>query len=54
MGICSDAQGRVRELIGQRLDAGLRKRLGGLVGGTSGCAQLADLTADLLRLLTLT
>lgn len=53
MGICSDAQGRVRELIGQRLDAGLRKRLGGLVGGTSGCAQLADLTADLLRLLTL-
>ncbi len=53
MGICSDVQGRVRELVGQRLDAGLRKRLGGLVGGTTGCAQLYDLTADLLRLLTL-
>lgn len=53
MGICSDAQGRVRELVGQRLDVGLRKRLVGLIGGTSGCAQLYDLTADLLRLLTL-
>jgi hypothetical protein len=53
MGICSDVQGRVRALIGQRLDAGLRRRLGGLVGGPAGCAQLYDLTADLLRLLTL-
>ncbi len=53
-GICSDAQGRVRGMIGQRLDAALRKRLGGVVGGTAGCAQLYDLTADLLRLLTLT
>ncbi len=53
VGICSDAQGRVRQLLGQRMDAGLRKRLGGLVGGTSGCAQLYDLTADLLKLLTL-
>lgn len=53
VGICSDAQGRVREMVGQRLDAGLRKRLGELVGGTSGCAQLYDLTADLVKLLTL-
>ena len=53
MGICSDVQGRVREMVGQRLDAGLRKRLGQLVGGTTGCAQLYDLTADLLKLLTL-
>ncbi|HEV8307918.1 MAG TPA: DUF2889 domain-containing protein [Methylomirabilota bacterium] len=53
VGICDDAQVRVRELMGQRLDTGLRKRLGGLVGGTSGCAQLYDLTADLLRLVTL-
>ncbi len=52
LGICSDVQWRVRELVGQRVDAGLRKRLGGLVGGTTGCAQLYDLTADLLRLLT--
>ena len=26
---------------------------GGLIGGTAGCAQLYDLTADLLRLLRL-
>ena len=52
MGICSDVQGRVRELVGQRVDAGLRKRLGGLVGGVTGCSQLYDLTADLLKLLT--
>jgi hypothetical protein len=52
-GICSDPQARVRALVGERLDAGLRKRLGGLVGGPAGCAQLYDLTADLLKLLTL-
>jgi hypothetical protein len=52
MGICSDVQGRVRELIGQPVDAGLRKRLGGLIGGVTGCSQLYDLTADLLKLLT--
>jgi hypothetical protein len=52
-GICSDPQARIRELVGERLDAGLRKRLSGLVGGTTGCAQLYDLTADLLKLLTL-
>ena len=52
-GICSDPQARVRELVGQRLDAGLRQRLGSLVGGAQGCAQLFDLTADLLTLLSL-
>jgi hypothetical protein len=52
-GLCTDVQARVRDLRGQRLDAALRKRLGGLVGGPAGCAQLYDLTADLLRLLTL-
>ena len=52
-GICSEPQARVRALVGERLDAGLRKRLGGLVGGPAGCAQLYDLTADLLKLLTL-
>jgi hypothetical protein len=51
-GICSDVQGRVRSLVGQRLDAGARKRLGGLLGGPEGCAQLYDLTADLLKLVT--
>jgi hypothetical protein len=53
VGICTEPQARVRELIGQRVDATLRKRLGSLVGGTMGCAQLYDLTADLLKLLTL-
>jgi len=52
-GICSDPQARVRALVGERLDAGLRRRLGGLVGGAEGCAQLYELTADLLKLLTL-
>jgi len=52
-GICSDPQSRVRSLVGEQLDAGLRKRLGSLVGGTGGCAQLYDLTTDLLKLLTL-
>jgi hypothetical protein len=51
--ICSDPQARIRALVGERVDAGLKKRLGALVGGADGCAQLYDLTADLLRLLTL-
>lgn len=53
VGVCSEPQGRVAALRGQRVDAGLRKRLGGLVGGVEGCAQLYDLSADLLKLLTL-
>lgn len=52
-GICSEPQGRVRALVGQRVDTVLRKRLGALIGGPTGCAQLFDLTADLLKLLTL-
>jgi hypothetical protein len=52
-GICSDPQGRVQALVGQTVDAGLRRRLGTLVGGPEGCAQLFDLTADLLKLLVL-
>jgi Protein of unknown function (DUF2889) len=51
--ICSEPQRRVRTMVGQRVDGGLRKRLGQLVGGPGGCAQLYDLTADLLKLLTL-
>lgn len=53
LGICNDPQPRIARLIGQRVDAGLRKALGGLIGGSAGCAQLYDLTADLLKLLTL-
>ena len=50
-GICSEPQGRIKALIGETVDAGLRKRLSAHVGGVSGCAQLFDLTADLLKLL---
>jgi hypothetical protein len=50
-GICSEPQGKIRSLVGETVDAGLRKRLSGHVGGVSGCAQLFDLTADLLKLL---
>jgi len=50
-GICSEPQTRLRALVGERVDDGLRKRLGALVGGPTGCAQLYDLTADLLKLL---
>lgn len=53
LGICNDPQARIGRLVGQRVDAGLRKALGGLIGGREGCAQLYDLTADLLKLLTL-
>ena len=50
-GICSEPQGKITTLIGETVDAGLRRRLSARVGGPSGCAQLFDLTADLLKLL---
>jgi hypothetical protein len=52
-GICTEPQGRIRSLLGQPVDARLRKRIQTSIGGTSGCAQLYDLTADLLKLLSL-
>jgi len=52
-GICSEPQVRIHALVGERVDAGLRKRIQSLVGGEQGCAQLYDLTADLLKLLSL-
>jgi hypothetical protein len=52
-GICDEPQGRFTGLIGERVDAGLRKRIQAGLGGETGCGQLYDLTADLLRLLTL-
>jgi hypothetical protein len=51
MGICSEPQRRITTLLGERVDAGLRKRLQAALGGEGGCAQLYDLTADLLKLL---
>lgn len=53
-GICSEPQSRIELLRGQVVDGGLRKRIQGLVGGTGGCAQLFDLTSDLLKMLSLT
>jgi hypothetical protein len=50
MGICSQVQGRIDALVGESLDDGLRKRIQTHLGGVTGCAQLYDLTADLLKL----
>ena len=50
-GICTEPQGRIRSLVEQPVDALLRKRIQTLLGGSAGCAQLYDLTADLLKLL---
>ena len=52
MGICSEPQGRIDRLVGETLDDGLRKRIQTHLGGATGCAQLYDLTSDLLKLLT--
>jgi hypothetical protein len=52
-GICSEPQRRIESLRGQRVDAGLRKGIQTMLGGASGCAQLYDLTSDLLKLLNL-
>lgn len=51
MGICSEPQRRIGALLGEPVDDGLRKRIQTLLGGEGGCAQLYDLTADLLKLL---
>lgn len=52
MGICSEPQRKIQAMLGETADAGLRKRIQAHLGGESGCAQLYDLTADLLKLLT--
>jgi Protein of unknown function (DUF2889) len=51
LGVCSEPQRRFASLIGERVDRELRKRIQGILGGEAGCAQLYDLTADLLKLL---
>jgi hypothetical protein len=51
MGICSEPQARIAALVGETLDAGLPRRIQSLLGGVAGCAQLYDLTSDLLKLL---
>jgi hypothetical protein len=49
-GICSEPQRKISSLVGETVDAGLSKRVAEHVGGVTGCAQLFDLTADLLKL----
>lgn len=53
LGICNEPQGKIASLIGEPADAGLRERIQTLIGDEAGCAQLYDLTADLLKLLSL-
>jgi hypothetical protein len=50
MGICSEPQRRLASLVGETADPGLRKRIQTTLGGEAGCAQLYDLTADILKL----
>jgi len=52
MGICNEPQTKIASLVGQPADRELRKRIQTLIGGSAGCAQLYDLTADLLKLLS--
>jgi hypothetical protein len=50
LGICSEPQRKIDALVGETLDDGLRKRIQSHLGGATGCAQLYDLTSDLLKL----
>ncbi len=52
MGICDGPQKKIASLVGQRADRELKKRVQTLIGGSAGCAQLYDLTSDLLKLLS--
>ncbi len=52
MGICSEPQRKITALLGETADDGLRRRIQNHLGGETGCAQLYDLTSDLLKLLT--
>ncbi|MBI2206348.1 MAG: DUF2889 domain-containing protein [Candidatus Rokubacteria bacterium] len=49
-GVCTEPQRRMAGMLGETLDAGLAKRVQSHLGGRLGCAQLYDLTADLLKL----
>jgi uncharacterized protein YcfJ len=52
MGICSEPQRKITALLGETADEGLRRRIQTHLGGETGCAQLYDLTSDLLKFLT--
>jgi len=50
-GVCDEPQKKFATLVGETADEGLRRRIQLHLGGPTGCAQLYDLTADLLKLL---
>ncbi|HXJ78910.1 MAG TPA: DUF2889 domain-containing protein [Candidatus Methylomirabilis sp.] len=50
-GICTEPQARIADMVGQPADALLRRKIQTVLGGEGGCAQLYDVTADLLKLL---
>jgi len=50
-GICTEPQQKIATMVGQPADALLSRRIQTSLGGTTGCAQLYDLTSDLLKLL---
>ena len=50
-GLCDEPQARIKAMIGESVDALLRKRSQTWLGGEAGCAQLFDLTGDVLKLL---
>jgi DUF2889 family protein len=49
-GICSEPQKKIASMVGETLDAELPRRIRARLGGSGGCAQLYDLTSDLLKL----
>jgi hypothetical protein len=51
-GICTEPQRKISAMLGETVDETLRRRVQAHLGGPTGCAQLYDLTADLLKLLT--
>src|SRR3989449_7482034 len=51
-GICTEPQRKISAMLGETVDGALRKRVQAHLGGPAGCAQLYDLTADLLKLLS--
>jgi hypothetical protein len=53
MGICDQAQGRHQALVGLTLDERWPVTLREAIAGPHGCFQLADLTGDVFRLLSL-
>src|SRR5262245_7640132 len=51
-GICNQPQQKIATMVGQAANATLGRTIQTSLGGVEGCAQLYDLTSDLLKLLT--